>query len=289
MVGTIATVPPLASAQPTRWEAQGTDGRTVFCGVRYGREPAARLKSGDALVFGGLTGWKFSFPRCLAAAFQEKLYLAGDLLIVADLNGTSPDPTSDSATLNFYNSTAEVYTSSGPGGTNRRLADFLSRLPAKAHVLDLGCGGGRDAERMIAEGFNVDPTDGSPAIAQTAAMRLGRPVRTLQFGELDAACIYDAIWASASLLHVPRQALPDVLRRVWQALKPNGLHFASYKVGETEGRDGHGRYFNYLSRDQLLSAYHKLGRWDVVQIDEYTGGGYEGQQGPWISIIARRL
>jgi hypothetical protein len=82
---------------------------------------------------------------------------------------------------------------------------------------------------MIAAGFDVDPTDGTPEIARKAEERLGRCVRVMRFDELDAREVYDAIWASASLLHVPRSSLPEILAFVFEALKPRGLHFASYK------------------------------------------------------------
>ena len=60
---------------------------------------------------------------------------------------------------------------------------------------------------------------------------MGRRVRVMRFDELDALEVYDAIWASASLLHIPRSSLPEILALVFEALKPGGLHFASYKGG----------------------------------------------------------
>jgi hypothetical protein len=98
----------------------------------------------------------------------------------------------------------------------------------------------------------------------------------------------DAIWASASLLHVPRSSLPQILARVFNALKPGGLHFASYKGGDAEGRDPYGRYFNYLSREDVTEAYRRSRPWEVVSVTEYLGGGYDGQQGPWVAVIVRR-
>jgi hypothetical protein len=78
-------------------------------------------------------------------------------------------------------------------------------------------------------------------IARKAEERLGRRVRMMRFDELDALEVYDAIWASASLLHVPRSSLPQILALIFKALKPGGLHFASYKGGDAEGRDRYGR------------------------------------------------
>ena len=197
-------------------------------------------------------------------------------------------PTRDRVTLDFYSASAAVYVASGAKGVSRNLSTFLDLLSPEARILELGCGGGRDAAAMIAAGFDVDPTDGTPEIAGKAEERLGRRVRVMHFDELDAFEIYDAVWANASLLHVPRNSLPQILAQVFRALKPGGLHFASYKGGGTEGRDRYGRYFNYLSREDVTEAYSRSGPWKVVSVTEYLGGGYDGQQGPWVTVTARR-
>ena len=67
-------------------------------------------------------------------------------------------PTRDSVTLDFYSASAPVYVASGTRGVSRNLPSFLDLLPSGARILELGCGGGRDAEAMIAAGFDVDPT-----------------------------------------------------------------------------------------------------------------------------------
>ncbi|MCG8492289.1 MAG: class I SAM-dependent methyltransferase [Sneathiellales bacterium] len=116
-----------------------------------------------------------------------------------------------------------------------------------------------------------------------------RPVRVMRFDELNANQCYDAVWANASLLHVPRDALADILRLVRRSLKPGGFHFASYKGGDREGRDRFDRYFNYLSREELVGIYEQSGSWELVSIVEYLGGGYQASvQGPWVAITARR-
>jgi len=144
-------------------------------------------------------------------------------------------PARDRVTLDFYSASAPIYLGSGTRGASRHLLPFLNLLPPQARILELGCGGGRDAAVMIAAGFDVDPTDGTPEIVRIAEERLGRPVRVVHFDKLDALETYDAIWANASLLHVPRSFLPQILALVFQALRPGGLHFASYKVGAQKG------------------------------------------------------
>jgi len=64
---------------------------------------------------------------------------------------------------------------------------------------------------MLAAGFTVRPTDGSPELADIASRRLGCPVEAMLFDEHEAD---DGVWASASLLHVPRDELAGILLRV---------------------------------------------------------------------------
>jgi SAM-dependent methyltransferase len=189
--------------------------------------------------------------------------------------------TVDSQTLAFYAAEAPVYTSSRPDGISRHLTGFLERLPIGGSILELGCGGGIDAAHMIARGFAVEPTDGVPEIAKQAEARLG-------FAELADTEKYDAVVANAALLHVPREGLAAILAKIWCSLKRGGWHLASYKGGGTEGRDDHGRYYNYLSRADAEAYYCAAGDWSALEFEESIGGGYFGTVGPWIKVSARK-
>ncbi|MEO8374175.1 MAG: class I SAM-dependent methyltransferase [Sphingomonas bacterium] len=194
----------------------------------------------------------------------------------------------DPATLRFYSNEAPVYTASAKGGISRHLEGFLDLLQSGARILELGCGGGLDAEFMLKQGFDVHPTDGTPEIAAKAEERLGIPVRIMRFDEIEDQDAYDAVYASASLLHVRVDDLPSVLASIHAALTPGGLHFASYKGGGQAGRDRFGRYFNYLSYIQALQLYQAAAPWADLTVNETTGGGYDGIQGPWLTIVARK-
>ncbi|MBQ2262071.1 MAG: class I SAM-dependent methyltransferase [Loktanella sp.] len=192
-------------------------------------------------------------------------------------------------TQKFYSSNAATYAQSGGEKISQHLNRFLAELPARARILELGCGGGRDAKALIAAGHDVEPTDGIPEIARQAEELLGIPVKVLRFEELEARDAYDAIWANASLLHVARTALPDVLRRVRTALKPGGLHLATYKGGGQEGLDRHGRYFNYLTPDDVVQMYEHAGDWDIVSLVEYVEAGYDKDTPePWTAIMVKK-
>lgn len=194
----------------------------------------------------------------------------------------------DEATLGFYNREAEVYAQRPVQEFSPRLEPFLATLKSNAKILELGCGGGRDSAEMLKRGFDVTPTDGSTELAAQASARLGIPVRVMKFAELDAREAYDAVWANACLLHVPFAALPDVLTRVHVALKPGGLFYASYKMGEGEGRDSLGRYYNFPSAQMLEDAYRAAAAWAHYDLEIGEGGGYDGVPRQWAHVTARK-
>ena len=57
----------------------------------------------------------------------------------------------------------------------------------------------------------------------------------MQFQEINFKNKFDGIWASASLLHVPTDEIKDVLKSLKDALKENGILYASFKYGDFEG------------------------------------------------------
>jgi len=193
----------------------------------------------------------------------------------------------DAETLSFYATEAEIYAQRARTAKNARLDGFLTGLPPGAKILELGCGGGQDSQAMLARGFDVTPTDGSPEMAEQAERLLGRPVAVLAFDQLDETAAYDAVWASACLLHVPRPELAAVLSRIHKALKPGGTFYASFKAGSAEGRDGLQRYYNYPSRDWLTAQYAPLA-WMSVDVAENTGRGYDGEETDWLHVTAMR-
>jgi cyclopropane fatty-acyl-phospholipid synthase-like methyltransferase len=194
----------------------------------------------------------------------------------------------DDQTLAFYEKDASKYLDARPDAVSPFLDSFLVLLPTGATVLELGCGGGRDAQNMIERGFDVDPTDGAASMAERAAAKLGRPVRILRFDELDARHAYDAVVAINALLHVPRTELTGILTRVWNALKPGGWHFANYKSCGTEARDDHGRYYNHPTRTQIERHYRAAGNWNSLSFDEAMSGGHLNKASPVVTVTSQK-
>ncbi len=192
----------------------------------------------------------------------------------------------DRTTLEFYAQEAAAYTTRGQKHSPH-LDAFLKALPPNARILELGCGAGQDSEFMLAQGFDVRPTDGTPEIAQAAAQRLKIPVDTLLFADLDDADAYQGVWANASLLHVPKQELSKVIGLIHRSLTSGGVFYASFKAGQSDGRDQFERYYNYPSEDWLIAVYNAFD-WQRVDVKSELGSGYDQKPTDWLHVTAIR-
>ena len=137
---------------------------------------------------------------------------------------------SENKTLQYYNQNAEAFSIST---LNVDFSDvqqvFLKVLPKKAHILDFGCGSGRDAKYFQKHGYQVTAVDGSEKMCILSSALIGQPVRQMLFYELKDENIYDGIWACASILHLPKDELPDVFEKMVRALKADGVIYTSFK------------------------------------------------------------
>ena len=193
----------------------------------------------------------------------------------------------DPATLEFYTERAPHYTLSFAATHSRQLDAFLDRIEPGAQVLEIGCGGGQDARRIRERGFAIDATDGVPAMVAKANERFDLDARVMRFDELRVHERYGGVWAHACLLHCPRAELPGVLAAICHALVPGGWHFASYKLGDGEGRDLLGRLHNFPDAQWICETYRAAG-FVIVDKDIYAGKGSDGTQRDWIDLTVQR-
>lgn len=194
----------------------------------------------------------------------------------------------DPDTIAFYQARAPHYVLKFGQAHSYQLDPFLDRLRPGGSVLELGCGGGQDAGRIKARGFTVDATDATPAMVAKAKERWNVDARVMAFDQLDAVAAYDGIWAHASLLHCPRDALPDVFARIDRALRAGGWFFASFKLGKEEARDALGRFYNFPSADWLAAQYDAIRGWQVVETRHYQAGGFDNVTRDWIDLIVKK-
>ena len=106
---------------------------------------------------------------------------------------------------------------------------LLDRLAEDAEVLELGCGDGLPTTRQLAERFTVTGVDISSKLLSIAQ----RNVPTGKFVHADMTEVefesgsFDAVAAFYSLIHVPRDELPALLKSIDEWLRPGGLFVAT--------------------------------------------------------------
>ena len=157
------------------------------------------------------------------------------------------------STLDYYNNNAKIYfdeTINADMSIQYNL--FLKYLAKKGKILDFGCGSGRDSKYFKDLGYDVTAIDGSKELCKLAKEYTLLDVKCKKFNELNEIDIYDGIWACASLLHVPKNELKDILIKMRNALKNDGIIYISMKDGNNEEIDNKQRYYNYLTKENML-------------------------------------
>ena len=154
-------------------------------------------------------------------------------------------------TLNYYNSKAKEFVSETVDVNFTETQDiFLRMIPTGGKILDFGCGSGRDTKHFLSKGYRVDAIDGSEELCKMASEYTGIQVKQMLFEGLDVVEEYDGIWACASILHVKKNQLSDIIRKIAIATKNDGIVYVSFKYGDFEGVRN-GRFFTYLTEQSF--------------------------------------
>lgn len=191
-------------------------------------------------------------------------------------------------TLKYYNENAQTFADGTVSVKFTEMQDkFLKKLNPEAYILDFGCGAGRDTKYFLSQGYLVDAIDGSQQLCRIASKYTGIKVRQMLFQELEVNEKYDGIWACASILHLPKKELKEVLKRMLAALKPDGWIYTSFKYGEYEG-ERNGRYFTDFTIDTFTDFVQEIHN---LQIEEYwiTGDVRLGRgEEKWLNLILQK-
>ena len=193
-------------------------------------------------------------------------------------------------TIEYYDDPAHAYADLTVDADMRAIyARFQRYLPSGAAVLDAGCGSGRDSLHFLKSGYAVTAIDASQEMCGYASRLLQQEVRQLRFQELDYEACFDAIWACASLLHVPETQQGEVFRRLMRALVPGGVLYASWKYGVTERIEAaSGRLFCDMTeqRAEALAQSTAGVRIEECWVSEDVRADRRSQQ--WLNVVFRR-
>ena len=161
---------------------------------------------------------------------------------------------------NYYNKNAiSFFNETVNADLSALYQHFLPLLRAGAHILDAGCGSGRDTHFFIQQGFQVTAFDASESLVTKATEYTGINVSLNTFDNFQKESLkpneFDAVWACASLLHVPSVQMFDTFVNLSNQLKADGLFYCSFKYGSSD-IERNGRYFTNAD-EQRLSIFIK--------------------------------
>ena len=159
----------------------------------------------------------------------------------------------DQKTIAVYDSQVDNYVETiNKAPVDEMLLDFISQFKPDDLILDLGCGPAMSSAAMQEHGLRTDPVDASIEMVRLANETYNIGARQAYFEEIDNTQVYNGIWANFSLLHATREELPNILNRLYQSLKPNGIFQLRMKTGEGSQRDKFAVSYTHLTLPTIL-------------------------------------
>ncbi len=148
-----------------------------------------------------------------------------------------------------------------------QLNKFISMVPKKAHVLDAGCGSGRDAQYFSEYDLNVIAIDAAKNMVEHAK----KNVKGVKFKKMDMRKMnfknnsFDGIWASASLINNEKKDVNKILGEFMRVLKKGGILYIAVKEGKGREIKREEKYnrepipFFYYNLDEIQKITEKAG------------------------------
>lgn len=158
------------------------------------------------------------------------------------------------------NAHAAKFDAIGPRVADIKEAFGYVKTPNPA-VFEIGCGNGRDASEIRKRTDRYIGLDISEELVELARKKV--PDTVFVVGDIETYAIpsgIDIAIAFASLIHVPRNVLRDVLSNVYHALNPGGILYLSlkehtyYKSATRRDEFGTRTYYLYPEEDLRTAA-----------------------------------
>ncbi len=165
---------------------------------------------------------------------------------------------------------------------------FMKMIERNGRVLDLGCGTGSASLELLKNGFIPFPVDASVEMIKVTEAVLKIKPRRISFDEIDEHDFYHAIWANFSLLHIKKNQFSGILKRLFFALKEEGIFFFSLKRGLGESRDKLGRFYSYYEKSEIEKFLESAN----FQTKNYTDGtsiGLAGEKESWMGFFCEKI
>ena len=155
-------------------------------------------------------------------------------------------------------------------------------------ILDLGCGPGRDLKELTRRGHLAIGLDGCAAFCTMAQQYSGCTVLHQNFIDIDISSYsFHGIFANASLFHIHKSRLQDVLMSFHSALVDNGVVFCSNPRGPNIEQLNGLRYGNYMDVEGWSEHFTQAG---FVHVEHYfRPTSLPRPEQPWLAMVWRKV
>jgi len=194
------------------------------------------------------------------------------------------------ATIQYYEQNAErFWQDTRDHDVTQNYKAFLDPLPGNAphKILDFGCGPGRDIAAFKKLGHDPVGLDGTLNFVHMAEKYTGCKVLHQDFTSLDLPpSAFNGVFANASLFHVPKDIINEVLDTIFVTLNVGGVLFSSNPRGNDEESYSNGRYGSYYSENEWLNLVRFAG---FTLLDQYyRPKGLPREQQRWFATVWRK-
>lgn len=194
-----------------------------------------------------------------------------------------------SKAVDYYNKNAKEYCDNTLNvDMSITMNRFVNHLQNGGVVLDAGCGSGRDSISLIERGYRVVAIDASKAMCEQARANASIPVTNVRFEDIAYEKEFDGIWACASLLHTPKSKIVDVISKLRDALKDDGVIYMSFKYGEGERFTEDGRFYNDYKPHTIAELLTDCNL-ELIELFVTKDRKPNSEPERWLNVIARKF
>jgi cyclopropane fatty-acyl-phospholipid synthase-like methyltransferase len=191
--------------------------------------------------------------------------------------------------IEFYNVNAiEFFNNTVSADMTETYEEFLQHVKPEGKILDAGCGSGRDSVFFLSKGFEVVSLDASDEMVRLSSEFTGQKTIKLRFQDIEFIEEFDGVWACASLLHVSRDEIDDVVSRIVSSLRAEGVFYASFKYGnEVVTRDD--RLFNSYNEESITGLLEKHDGVAMIRVWKTQDVRVGREDEFWINVLCKRV
>ena len=167
-------------------------------------------------------------------------------------------------TIDYYNKNSEkFYKNTVHIDLSELYPKFLRHIPDNGTILDLGCGSGRDSLYFLEKGYIITSVDASEEMVRLSSELTGQKTQYLRMQDIEFKNEFNGIWACASLLHIDKKLTESVFNILCNALRDNGVLYASYKYGKGTSilED---RYYNNYDETSFAEVIDNVNNFEIL-------------------------